>query len=328
MEIYLELQSSDELPYNDENITGILSTIEISTEYPLYMLDKDTKITLNGNYVGNKVHVENPDQMEKILDSDIEQNQEILFVSTGSWQIIPFENLIAKYRKSGIKIIGQLENEGDIELFPKILEVGIDGFLMRTSDYEKFKEKLVPQEIAPILSLEELEVTHIEPTGVGDRVCVDTFSLLKEGEGLLVGSTSKVFAFIEAEVHESGFVRARPFRVNSGVVSLYLLNNEKTNYLSELSAGSAVTVVNREGKMRRELVARIKIEKRPMVLVKIKHNNRDYPVVIQNAETVRLMTTTDSIPVNELKVGDKILCHTASGARHFGHSVDEFVEER
>jgi len=52
--------------------------------------------------------------------------------------------------------------------------------------------------------------------------------------------------------------------------------------------------------------------------------------ILQNAETIRLVTAKGSKPVTELKPGDEVLAHIAtSGGRHFGVAVpDETVIER
>ena len=164
--------------------------------------------------------------------------------------------------------------------------------------------------------------------GIGDRVCVDTVSLMKVGEGLLVGSTASVMILIEAEVEESGFVNSRPFRINAGVVASYTLNYKKTNYLSELEAGKEVMIVDRNGITRSEKVARVKIERRPLVLVKVLYNSRPYPIILQDAETVKIIKESGSTRITELQVGDIILGFISDKGRHFGMEVDEFLEER
>jgi 3-dehydroquinate synthase II len=53
-------------------------------------------------------------------------------------------------------------------------------------------------------------------------------------------------------------------------------------------------------------------------------------VILQNAETIRLMTTAGKLlSVTELKVGDEVLGYAkpASG-RHFGMEVDEYIVEK
>ena len=179
-----------------------------------------------------------------------------------------------------------------------------------------------------MLSLENFTVTSIEKIGSGDRVCVDTCSLLNSGEGLLVGSTSKVFLLVEAEVNESGFVNSRPFRINAGVVASYVLNGQKTAYLSELEAGSKVMVVNKNGETKFENVARVKIERRPLILLKVEYQGKHFPIILQDAETVRLVNPSGSIPVNELKIGDTLMGSISISGRHFGMEVEEFVEEK
>lgn len=52
-------------------------------------------------------------------------------------------------------------------------------------------------------------VTKTVEGGVGDRVCVDLIQSLKEGEGMLVGSSAKMLALVHAEVYDTGFMPAR-----------------------------------------------------------------------------------------------------------------------
>ena len=59
--------------------------------------------------------------------------------------------------------------------------------------------------------------------GMGDRVCVDTCSLLSEDEGLLVGSAAQGLFLVLSEAAQSGYVASRPFRVNAGPVHSYCL---------------------------------------------------------------------------------------------------------
>ena len=87
-------------------------------------------------------------------------------------------------------------------------------------------------------------------------------------------------------------------------------------------------IVDRNGYTRKEYVARIKIEKRPLYLLRIKYENDEYPVLVQDAETVKIMTRDTSIRVDQLTVGDKILVNVNTSGRHFGMAVNEFIEER
>jgi 3-dehydroquinate synthase II len=77
-------------------------------------------------------------------------------------------------------------------------------------------------------------------------------------------------------------------------------------------------------------VGRVKIEKRPLILVEAEAQGIGIKIILQNAETIHVVTPEGSKPVTELKTGDEVLAHiAASGGRHFGVAVpDETVIER
>jgi 3-dehydroquinate synthase II len=153
---------------------------------------------------------------------------------------------------------------------------------------------------------------------------------MKEGEGMLVGSQSAGLFLVEAEVHANPHVEPRPFRVNAGPVSSYVLTpGMKTRYLAELRAGDEVLIVNRSGATRTGHIGRVKIERRPMVVVQTETGGRPFAIILQNAETVRLVSDTTSTPVSELTPGSVVLLRVEEGGRHFGTLVaDEMVIER
>jgi 3-dehydroquinate synthase II len=123
-------------------------------------------------------------------------------------------------------------------------------------------------------------------------------------------------------VDDNPYIASRPFRVNAGPVSLYVLSaQEKTNYLSELEAGHPVLVVNREGKTRPGCVGRIKIERRPMILIEAKWKGKLMKTILQNAETIRLVTRDGSRSVAELAPGNLVLARVEQGGRHYGTLV-------
>jgi len=108
-----------------------------------------------------------------------------------------------------------------------------------------------------------------------------------------------------------------------------LSSENKTVYLSELSAGDSVLLVDENGRTRPTDVARVKIERRPMVLIEAEIGGRIVKTILQNAETVRLTMTGESRPVSDLKTGDKVLVRLEEGARHFGTRVhDEMIIEK
>jgi 3-dehydroquinate synthase II len=129
----------------------------------------------------------------------------------------------------------------------------------------------------------------------------------------------------------SSFTSPRPFRVNAGAIHCYTLTPDgKTKYLSELEAGAEILTVNTGGVSRRVTVGRSKIETRPLKMIKGETGGEVGTVILQNAETIRLVKSTGAIvSVTELKIGDKILGSAKQGSgRHFGMEVDEYLVEK
>ena len=314
-------------------ISRIISNSKIMSDENLevmYVNDDNLIEDTIGNIIGEKLIITDVNQMSKVLSRDFNEKTKYVYVELDDWKIIPLENLIAKLNELNIELISSVSNLEELILFEKILEIGLNGVIMKiNSTEEKHKiEDYILKKSRINLRMEEFEVTKIQDLGLGDRVCVDTISNLKKGEGMLVGSAASLQVLIEAEVHEVGYVEPRPFRVNAGSVANYTLNFEKTNYLSELKSGMTVMVVDKLGGTKKEHIARVKIEKRPLTLVELQKDQIKQTVILQNAETVNFVNNTDSIPIHKLKIGDKVLGHYSNSARHFGMKVDETIEER
>jgi 3-dehydroquinate synthase II len=247
------------------------------------------------------------------------------------WRVIPLENLIARVSGKS-KLIAEAANAEEARLVLEALELGTDGVLLKTSDINELtKTALLIKKQTPKITLASAKITSLKQIDTGARVCVDTCDLMTTGEGMLIGCQSAGLFLVEAEVHENPYVQSRPFRVNAGASSNYALASlQNTRYLSELKAGDEALIVNREGKVRCTNVGRAKIEFRPLLLVEAEVEGAKIKVILQNAETIRLVTVKGSKPVTELKAGDEVLVHMATrGGRHFGVSVaDERVIER
>ena len=241
------------------------------------------------------------------------------------WKVIPIENLISEIYNKPSKLIVAVKDVKEAKLMLETLELGTDGIIIEPKSVEDLEElsKLKTDEIS--LEMKVATVTEIKEIGMGDRVCVDTCSMLKAGEGMLIGSQSRGMFLVHAEVFDTEFVASRPFRVNAGPVASYvLLPNMKTEYLSELEAGKEVLVCDNEGNCKVVLVARSKIEKRPMLLIKAKIDNDELKVILQNAETIRVVERNGkAISVHNLKVGDEIIVYYQQGGRHFGKLVEK-----
>ncbi len=248
-----------------------------------------------------------------------------LLISCANWRVIPLENLIARV-KGKSKIIAEVTNAEEAKVALETLELGTDGVLLKTSNPEELlKTVAIVKPEALKLEMAVAKIVSTKPIGTGARVCVDTCEMMKPGEGMLVGSQSAGLFLIEAEVNENPYVASRPFRVNAGTLSMYTLGNlQTTRYLQEFKAGDEVIIVNREGKTRMTNVGRIKIEIRPLILVEAEVEGKLIKTILQNAETIRLVTPKGSKPVTELKPNDEIIVHLAAkGGRHFGISVPE-----
>ena len=250
-------------------------------------------------------------------------------VRWGAERVIPLETLVAARRTPGTLWVVTAETS-DIPAFLGALEHGADTIVVEVSTPEVLDE-LEQRLEHPAVSLrwEKLPVRSVHPAGTGDRVIVDTTSLLQPEEGILVGSAAALLFHVASEAVGSRYTRPRPFRVNGGAAHLYtLLANGETRYLSELVAGDAILVCSPEGMARSVRVGRIKIERRPMVLVEGELRDRRYTVFLQEAETVRLSTESGRVATTDLRAGANVWGVPLAAGRHLGVAVDETIEER
>ena len=158
---------------------------------------------------------------------------------------------------------------------------------------------------------------------------MDLIERLELGEGVLVGSTANAMILVHGETVPSEYVPTRPFRVNAGAVHSYCLMADKnTKYLSELTSGDKVAVINEEGRIRSSTVGRVKIERRPFLLLKYGHGSVSGQAALQQAETIRLLGDGGLISVTDIELGDRVLTRVSSGMRHVGRSLDGVMDER
>jgi 3-dehydroquinate synthase II len=247
------------------------------------------------------------------------------------WKVIPLENLIAELQREDVRVMAGVKDADEARLAFETLEIGVDGVLLSTTDVSQVKKvSTLVQQRAEKLKLAAARITSLKQVGMGDRVCVDAASLLEKGEGMLVGSQGSGLFLVHSETLESEYVASRPFRVNAGAVHAYILAPDgKTRYLSELKAGDEVIAVNKAGETRRVVVGRVKIERRPLILVEAEHGGVIYKTLLQNAETINLVGKDGSpISVAKLKVGDEVLLYVKPIGRHFGMEVEESLIER
>ena len=277
-----------------------------------------------------RIKVKSPGDVEKVLAA-AKAGAEAIIVETGDWRIIPLENLVADLQPLGARLLAIASNPNEVETLLGVLELGVDGVVLEAEGVGDidlaFEALAAPRK----LRLDVAEVTEVKDVGMGERACIDTVAILGTGEGMLVGNTASIFLLIHNESIGSNFTSPRPFRVNAGAVHCYILMPDgSTRYLSELSTGDRVLVVSNSGKARVVAIGRVKIERRPLRLVKIRAGEVEGSATVQNAETIRFIRPDGSlVSVTELKPGDRILSHIAeAGARHFGRAVKEFILEK
>ena len=254
------------------------------------------------------------------------QSKKVILQCT-DWTVIPLENLIAK----GADVIAQVNNFEEAQTALGILEKGVNHILFDTNDVIELKKALsLIKAVEDKTALEEAEIVEVTPVGMGDRVCVDTCTSMTLGQGILVGNSSSALFLIHAETVSNPYVAPRPFRINAGPVHAYTrVPGGKTRYLSELSAGDQVLIVDFQGNTSVGAVGRLKIEKRPLMLVKAVVGDQEITTILQNAETIRL-TDPEGKPISVVSLlpGDKVLVAVEKGGRHFGHKIDETITEK
>jgi len=245
-------------------------------------------------------------------------------------RVIPLENAIAaRGRKFELWVYAR--TPGEVPAALGALEHGADRVIVEVhspSDIDTL-ERVVEGPLPAGIDWTLLPVASIHPVGVGDRVIVDMTSLLTAAEGLLVGSAAAFLFHVASEAVGSTFSRPRPFRVNAGSAHSYVLMADgSTRYLAELAPGDSVLVVEPRGRARAVRVGRVKIERRPLVVIAGEDEGRHRTLFLQEAETVRVSTEHGRVATTDLDVGVPIFGARLPAARHLGQRVEETIEER
>lgn len=294
----------------------------------------DLKVARNFKNKGKKVvaYVEINSKKHEELAKVLGKVVDYLILVGKDWTVIPLENTIADLQKEKVKIIAAVNSPDEAKLAIETLETGADGVIFRPTNFKQIKDisKIIEDVTHEEYDLKEATITNIKPVGTGDRVCIDTTSMLYPGEGMLIGSYSKAMFLVHSESLESEYVSSRPFRVNAGPVQAYIMVPEnKTKYLSELETGDEILAVDKDGDSRRVIVGRVKIEKRPLILIETEYEGIKIKSLLQNAETIRLVNNKDeAVSISDLKVGDKLKVFIDQRARHFGMSIEETIIEK
>jgi 3-dehydroquinate synthase II len=246
----------------------------------------------------------------------------------GDREIIPLENLVAW----GRDVLVVATTRQDAALYRGVLERGVYGLVLSSPDSAGMRALGESARVrAEDLSLVPSRVSEVVPLGMGDRVCVDTCTWIEGSRGMLVGNGSAGLFLVCAENAPNPYVLPRPFRVNAGAVHSYCrVPGGRTAYLSELAAGSGVLLVDDAGKGEVACVGRVKVERRPLVLVRaVSPSGGEHSVVLQNAETIRLVGPAgETRSISRLAPGDEVLLAEGAAGRHFGVAVEETIREK
>tara|TARA_B100001996_G_scaffold371882_1_gene347704 strand:- start:98 stop:1030 length:933 start_codon:yes stop_codon:yes gene_type:complete len=283
------------------------------------------------------------DVSEVQIDDPADQDEAIsliglvpwILVRCSDWTMVPLENLVAASRGTSTRIAAAIDEEVELNGAAFALGEGVDAILVPSHlvngafsvlGGQWSKEEAKDDEVA----IDEARIISIEVAGVGERVCVDLTRRISDGQGMAVGSISGKLCLIHGETIQSEYVPTRPFRVNAGAIHSYaLMADGKTKYLSELTSGDEVAILSSSGKHEKATVGRLKIETRPLLLIRFETLGSEGQIVVQQAETVRLISTDGgAISVTNAKEDDKILVLTDNRARHVGFALNAEVNEK
>jgi len=306
-----------------------LTKTKIQTIFPSqnanYVIsDKAKTKKSKGKKIGRRFEVLSNKDIENILDS-AKKGLDFVVIEVKDWKIIPLENIIAKLHKIHTKIFSIARNAKEARKMFSILDVGVDGVIFNTGSMNEVRQALVYLG-SKSFELSSAKIIDIQEVGDGERVCVDTASMLNRGEGMLVGNRANFLFLVHNESVGSSFTSPRPFRVNAGAVHCYTLAPDgTTKYLSELETGVEILVLDSKGKARRAAIGRCKIEKRPMLMIKAKVGDEIGGIIAQDAETIRFVKPNGQlVSVTHLKKGDSVIVHSkAATGRHFGMEVSD-----
>jgi len=215
-----------------------LTKTKIQTIFPsqnanYVILDKAKTKKSKGKKIGKRFEVLSNKDIENILDS-AKKGLDFVVIEVKDWKIIPLENIIAKLHKIHTKIFTIARSPKEARKMFSILDIGVDGVIFNTGSINEVREALVYLG-SKSFELSSAKIIDIQEVGDGERVCIDTASMLNRGEGMLIGNRANFLFLVHNESVGSSFTSPRPFRVNAGAVHCYTLSPDgTTKYLSEV----------------------------------------------------------------------------------------------
>ncbi|KZL09097.1 3-amino-4-hydroxybenzoic acid synthase [Pseudovibrio axinellae] len=249
---------------------------------------------------------------------------------------IPLELVVAESQDSPLVVLKHIPDPDNIDDALNslcVMEFGVEGLVYSPRSHavlDRLNAWLTERQRSE-LKLEAATVESSVPVGMGIRSCIDVATLFTDREGMLIGLTSSGGIMSCPEVFDLPYMDLRPFRVNAGSTASYVYGmNNRTNYMSELRAGSQAMIVGHDGKVYKAPISRMKTERRPLRLITARFDSGvEVSVMMQDDWHVRLYSA-DGSPRNltEIAVGEKLMAYQAQPGRHVGVPVNEFIEER
>ena len=150
-----------------------------------------------GRKAGRRFRIRSNRDIDAVLDA-AKDGLDFVIVDVRDWKIIPLENIIAKLHRVRTKIFAAAKTPAEVRKMFSILEVGVDGVIFPTSSIGEVREAMVYLGTGS-MQMTPAKITEIKEVGDGERVCVDTASMLHAGEGMLIGSRSNFLFLVHNE---------------------------------------------------------------------------------------------------------------------------------
>jgi 3-dehydroquinate synthase class II len=315
----------------------------------VWVLTPDEGILAKARQAGRKAGCFiNVDSLEKEFprcQQIVKRGYDFVVIDMHHATYIPFELLLAEAEALPTRILRFVpikELQGAVDEVHQALnafgtlESGVDVlFRSRNAKEIKTLDSEIQEILRGTMKLVEAEVINVAHTGLGHRVCVDTTTLMTADEGMIVGSTGWGGIFVCSETHYLPHMNLREFRCNAGGVHSYVWGPSNVAvYLSELRAGSRVLAVDTQGRTRVVTVGRVKIERRPLLLIESRVKADDPPeryikTFLQNDWHVRIMGADRKVRNSTLvRPGDRLLAFADEPGRHTGIRVSETIVEK
>uniref|UniRef100_M1AJ13 3-dehydroquinate synthase n=1 Tax=Solanum tuberosum TaxID=4113 RepID=M1AJ13_SOLTU len=179
-------------PSNRQDLA--LEWSSIAVIYPLFV-EEGRQIDHEHKSVAAFAEISSPQQLEQFQIS--EEQADKVVVNLLDWQVIPAENIVADFQGTQTTVLVVSKTQSEAQVFLEALEHGLGGVVMKVEDVGAILELKGyfdrRRDVDSLLNLTKAIISHIQVTGMGDRVCVDICSLMRPGEGLLVCSFCPVY---------------------------------------------------------------------------------------------------------------------------------------